>query len=122
MNQYRLFTVLSSGASILVTPFIVSAQFDGVTGLLWAVFDLIDMLILIAFSLIFVAFFWGLAKYVFQSSNPDAKTEGKNIIIAGVIALFVATTIWGIIALIQSDILGDVSTESLDTPQSPTDL
>lgn len=51
--------------------------------------------------LIFVYFFYGLAKYVLSSGDAEKASEGKTIMIHGVIALFVAVSIYGIIAWLQ---------------------
>ena len=48
-----------------------------------------------------VAFFWGLLVYIFKSGKEGNK-EGKKIMFAGIVALFIMVSLWGIIALLQS--------------------
>ncbi len=61
---------------------------------------IVDSLIPVVFALILLAFFWGLAKFVF-GVGKEGKDEGKNIMLWSVIALFVAASIWGIVNVMQ---------------------
>lgn len=58
----------------------------------------------IAFGIALLAFFWGLAKFIFSAGDEEKKEAGKTIMIWGVIALFLMASIWGIIALIGSNL------------------
>ena len=87
--------------ALLITPFVAFAAID--------VNDLIDTLTDIAFSLIPVVatlallyFFWGLAKFILRAGDETELAKGKQIMIWGIAALFVITTIWGILVLLQS--------------------
>jgi len=64
--------------------------------------DIVDLLIPIAAGLALAGFFFGLAKYIFQAGDEDAQEEGKEIMIWGVIALFLIAAIGGIIAALES--------------------
>ena len=108
--------------SMVFVPFVVFAQnndFQGISSLLLSFLNVLDILVVIAFTLILLAFFWGLAKYVFQADNQEARDQGKRIMLGGIIALFVASSIWGIVELIQLE-LGIVPTGSQPVPQAPT--
>ena len=59
------------------------------------------ILIPIAFALCLLYFFWGVAKYI-KSAGTD-KEEGKSIMVWGVVGLFVAASIWGIIFFIRRE-------------------
>jgi len=61
-----------------------------------------DLLIPIAFALCLLYFFWGVAKYI--KSEGSGKAEGRQIMIWGVVALFVASSIWGIIVFIRNEV------------------
>jgi len=61
-------------------------------------------LIPLAFALCLLYFFWGVAKYIKDGAGSDkAAEEGKRIMTWGVIGLFVAFSIWGIIKFIQGE-------------------
>lgn len=65
-----------------------------------------DILIPLAFSLCLLYFFWGVAKYIRNAGNEKTASEGKRIMVWGVVGLFVAVSVWGIIRFLQIDILG----------------
>ena len=53
-----------------------------------------------------IIFFWGLVKYIYASSDAKGHTEGKSMIIWGLVAIFVIFTLWGIINLFKTAIFG----------------
>ena len=68
-------------------------------------------------GLALLAFFWGLAMYLFSLSGgegtaahsmygapatPQNKQRGKTIMIYGIIVLFVMVSIWGIVSILQN--------------------
>lgn len=64
----------------------------------------IQIAIPILFSLAFIAFFWGLSKFILNSSNATDVQKGRSYMIWGVIALFVLISFRAIIGLIASDL------------------
>ena len=40
---------------------------------------------------------WGLAKYILAAGNEESKASGKTIMIGGIVALFVMTSVWGLV-------------------------
>ncbi len=64
-----------------------------------------NVLIPLAFSLALLYFFWGVAKYIkIGAGNEKAAEEGKKIMIWGIVGLFIAFSVWGIITFIQSEL------------------
>lgn len=88
-------------------PLFASAQFQGPEAerfagtkkILLGIKGIIATLIPIAFSLAVLFFFWGVAKFIFASGN--GKDEGKKIMVWGVVAIFVMSSVWGIVAFIS---------------------
>ena len=77
-----------------------------IKGLIEAVGGLINPLIAILVGLALLAFFWGLAKFIFRAGgDTEAVEEGKRLMIWGLIALFIMVSVWGIIGFIQSALL-----------------
>lgn len=73
-----------------------------------AVGGLINMTVGILVGVALLAFFWGLAKFIFRVGGDEkAVDEGKRIMKWGLIALFVMVSVWGIVIFIQ---------EALDLP------
>jgi len=62
---------------------------------------LFNALIALFITLAIVVFFWGLIKYLWGVSSENA-SEGLQIMMYGVIAIFVMVSIWGIIRLLQN--------------------
>lgn len=76
---------------------------DTIGDIIQLVDAIVSDLIPIAASLALLAFFWGLAKYIFRAGQEDAD-QGKDIMIAGVIALFLIAAVGGIVQLLASTI------------------
>ncbi len=76
---------------------------------------IINILIPIAFALALLFFFWGIARYIWSSGN--GKEEGKKFMLWGVIAIFVMTSIWGLVAFIGGSFGLD---QNATAPKIPT--
>ena len=66
--------------------------------------------VLIAFAL--VVFFWGLIQYIRTHKG------GKDIMIAGLVGLFIMVSVWGIIRIAQNT-LGVGNASPVSIPQVP---
>ncbi len=71
--------------------------------------SLINALIPIILAIAVLAFFWGLAMYIFNKSNEGAAKEGIQIMVGGIIAIFIMVSIWGIVRVLQSTFKVDSS-------------
>ncbi len=68
---------------------------------------LLNLTIPIAFAIALLAFFWGLVKFIYLSSESDsAREDAKNIMLYGVLALFVMLSVWGFVRILQETIFG----------------
>ena len=76
--------------------------------------DWIELLIPIVVSLAILAFLWGIFVYVI-AKDEDAKGRGKNIMIWGVVGIFVMVSVWGLVSFIQT-------TLDIDSDSAPTEL
>lgn len=54
--------------------------------------------LLIAIAVVY--FFWGVAKFIINSDNEQAREEGKKHMIWGIIGLFIMVGVWGIIEVV----------------------
>lgn len=72
---------------------------DLIVSLLADIFPIIIILILLAFL-------WGLARFIFSLGNVEEATEGKTIMVWGVLALFMAVAVWGFVAILMNTFLG----------------
>lgn len=76
--------------------------------------DLIGILTPILVALALMAFFWGLAMYVLNFSGEDKdKKKGRDMMVYGLLVLFVMVSVWGIVNILQSTFsIGNGSTDS----------
>jgi hypothetical protein len=86
-------------------PQIVFAADTTIVDLISAASSIItSTLIPLAFALCLLYFFWGVTKYIKEGASSDkAAEEGRRIMTWGVVGLFVAFSIWGIIKFIQGE-------------------
>ena len=81
-----LIPALAAAASLFDTLAVVNTFLNALIGLF--------------ITLAIVIFFWGLIKYIFNVG--EEKAAGLQIMMYGVIAIFVMVSIWGIIRLLQN--------------------
>ena len=109
------------GVSLWLLPTIVFAQGytatagNNLTNLVTTAGNILNSLIPVLITLALVVFFWGLIKYI--SSSGEGHGEGRNIMIAGIVALFIMVSIWGIIGLAQNTLLGGAGNQTITAPQ-----
>ena len=87
------------GASLV--PFFATAQaaFVTINNIINQVGTIISRLIPITFALGILFFIYGLAKFIFSAGDPEAHESGRNVMIWGLVALFVMASMYGIIQL-----------------------
>ena len=90
----------------------LAAGIDNVNDLARYILWGINTLIGLSFALAVLSFFYGLALYLFRAGDTQANAQGRNLMIWGVVALFVMTSIWGLVGLLQA-------TFDVDNQESP---
>jgi len=63
-----------------------------------------------------VVFFWGLVQYIYNGA--EGHESGRNIMIAGIVSLFIMVSVWGIVNLVQGA-LGVNGNAPVAIPQVP---
>ncbi len=69
-----------------------------VTGFIASIGNILNTLLPIFITLAVLVFFWGLVKFIFQAG--DDREKGRNIMIWGLIGLFVIVSVWGIVSFL----------------------
>lgn len=87
-------------AAVLVLPFTASAA--TLLDTLAFFNTVLNALIGLFITLAIVTFFYGLVVYLFKINDPKERAGGVQIMIYGIVALFVMVSIWGILRLLQS--------------------
>lgn len=93
-------------AALSLSPMLAFAQegnLGGLERLVQQFGDILNNLVIpILFALAIIYFFWGLVKYIQSAGDPKAASEGKSIMIYGIIALVVMASVYGLIAWVQT--------------------
>ena len=124
----RIFAFVSS-VGYLALPLIAAAQvggggggaggagvFDRFKELATKLLEIINILVPIAFTAALLFFFWGLAKFILAAGDPAAKEQGKNIMIWGIVALFVMASVWGITTILAETVNVDPTITTVPVP------
>ncbi|MBX4199872.1 pilin [Candidatus Parcubacteria bacterium] len=106
--------------SLAVAPSLTFAQtyFGNVGGILSSIGTLVNRALPIVVGIALLGFFWGLARFVFAAGDPERQKEARQIMIWGVVALFVMTAVWGLVRFLADAIPGVNPGEN--TPVIPT--
>ena len=96
---------------------------NGIQGFIGALGELIRYSLTLVVGIALIVFFWGMAKYIFQSGNKDNHEEGRNLMVWGIITLFVMASVWGIVYFFQRSFglvpPNDVIDTPIEVPENP---
>ncbi len=113
MKKFIIIPVLA-----LLPAFAHAQTLTNLRTLLSSIGDLVRMAMPIVVGLALLAFFWGLAKFIFAQGNEDKSEDGKRIMIWGLVAFFVMVSVWGLVGFI-GDALDIESGGNADIPTVP---
>jgi hypothetical protein len=82
-----------------IVPVYVNAQ--GIQQLISSYSGVLAKVPAVLVGLALVFFLWGLAKFILVAGNEKKIAEGKNLMIWGIVAIFVMVSIWGIVNILQ---------------------
>ena len=103
---------------LLLMPTLSFAQrvdrFRNTKEIFGSILDIIRILIPIAFGLAILLFFWGIAKFLW--SEGSGKDEGKRIMVWGVLAIFVMSSIWGLVRFVRGTLGIDPNATNMNIP------
>lgn len=64
--------------------------------------SIINPLILLAYAVALAYFLYGVLNYIKNAGDQKARDEGKKMMFYGIVALFVMTSVWGLVAIISN--------------------
>lgn len=68
---------------------------------------IIETLIVLIFAFTFLVFMWGVIKsWIIQGGSEEGADSGKKFVFAGIVAFVVMTSLWGIVYILQSSLVG----------------
>ena len=94
--QLAIITILAA------TPHLLLAQASDIEGVFTVLGNIIAAAAPVVVALALLYFFWGLSKFILNADNEQARTDGKQIMIWGIAALFVMVTVWGLVAVLNA--------------------
>ena len=104
-TEHNMKKILTGALLAVATlPFVVLAQgdFSNVDTALDTLITWIGRLIPFLLLLATLYFFWGLTKFILKAGNEEAQGEAKQIMIWGVVALFVLISFWGLVGFLSN--------------------
>ncbi len=130
MKKYLSLCVGSALAlGVLVPSFVHAQSIMGCSGFvqirdigsfLCVFANLIRLATSILGALALLVFFWGLVKYIVKADDEKAKESGKNIMIWGVIALFVMFSVFGLVRFLQGSFgISETNSGNNSAPEVP---
>jgi len=103
-----------TAVTLFMFPLVAAAQTpSNLTTLISFVGDIFNRIIPVLIALAVIYFFWGLIQYIRKPGKG-----GKEIMIAGLAALFIMVSFWGVIRLMQNT-LGVTGAVPVTIPQVP---
>jgi len=105
--------------SAAFAPFLAfAATNDTLIDVFQSVGALIAVITPVVVAIALLAFFWGLAMYVLNFSGDDKdKKKGRDMMVYGILVLFVMVSVWGIVQVLQNTFLsGDVENQQEEIP------
>lgn len=95
---------------LLLTPLVTFAalfnkSFSSITELINILIGIMNQMVSIVAALALMFFFWGLANFILHSGDEAKRSEGKNIMVWGIVALFVMVSVWGLVKVLQNTFL-----------------
>jgi hypothetical protein len=109
-------TLAYAGLAALITiPSVASAQVagDNLDVLLTDIVGFINVVLIpFIWAIAFIVFIWGVFQYfIAGGANEEQRDKGKQLVIWGVIAFVVMSSLWGIVNLFRNTIIfGDERT------------
>lgn len=61
---------------------------------------ILDPLLFLIMGLSVLYFFWGVSLYVLHAGDESKRTEGRQVMLYGIIALTVMVSIWGLVKIL----------------------
>ncbi len=112
-------SAFAQSASTYGTSGTSGGALSGISAIITAIGSIINLLIPILVGAAVIVFFYGLVQYI--SKGGEGHKEGRNVMVAGITALFVMVSLWGIIQFIQNslNIQGNGDTSNIRPPTVP---
>ena len=68
--------------------------------------QILNPIISLLFALATLYFLWGVAKFIMNTDNEQARTEGKDSMVWGIVGMFVMVVAYGIVKVVGRTVIG----------------
>ena len=85
---------------VLLAPLLASAA--GVLDSINAVNRILSAIVPLLITVALIVFIWGLIQYILKLGDEESRKQGVQLMLWGVIAIFVMSSVWGLVALLQN--------------------
>lgn len=113
---------LTTGTLVaLVFPLVSFAALNNISDVGSLIINTINnVLVPVLFAVAFIVFLWGAFKtFILGATDDTAKTDGKNLMLWGLIGFFVMVSIWGLVNILTGTIsFGNNSGVTGGTPKA----
>ena len=103
MKITPLITLATLGTLFFASLDVAYAQAGDIFSLEGTALSLLSRLGAMLVALAIMLFFWGLVKFIANSSDAKEHEEGKKFIFWGLISLFVIFSLWAIVGVVLGD-------------------
>ena len=87
-------------AAVLLSPVLVWAQITDFKSLVNKIIDNINYLVALVIGLAAFVFIWGIFKYFVAGADEKKVEEAKNVLLFGLLGIFIMFSIWGLVNII----------------------
>ena len=101
LTNKKIFLILTVLSALMAVPQ-VSLAFTFKSLASFFIFTIVNPLVISIIGLAVVYFLWGVAKYILHSGDAKAREEGRNMMIYGIIAIFVMVSMYGLVNLLKT--------------------
>ena len=89
-------------------------QVNSLKDLSYFIVDFITQILPVVAGLGFLAFLWGVTRYIGAMGDEKKVVEGKNVMLYGLIGIFVMFMVWGIVNLGLYIVFGSTQPEGIN--------
>lgn len=107
---------------ILCTPTLTYAQSPTIGSTIDFLGTIFELLVDLGMVAAVAAFLWGMVKFIWNAEDPKAQEAGKQVMIWGMIALFVMVALWGIVGFLQGSLFSSGLSSPSNIPMIPENL
>ena len=109
-KKRKFYSVTIASSALLALPAVSMAALQdegGIDDLMNTILGWLDTAALMVMALAFLFFLWGLAKFILNAGDPEERGKGQQIMLWGIIAFVVMTSLWAIVDWLGDTFIGE---------------